>query len=301
MENKNIDGKTVSQILYQELRKYTETKSKKPTIVDISIGEDFGGLVYAKMKKQTLEREVNFDFINKHFKTITKDNLIAYINELNANSSIDGIMIQLPLPADLEKYEREILDTIDYKKDIDGLTTTTLGKLFTNQSCLAPCTPSGIINLLKIYNVDLIGKNVVIINRSNIVGKPLEQLFLLENATTTLCHSKTKELKDITSKADILVVAMNKQEYITDEYIAPGAIVVDIGVHKNHDGKIVGDVSYSSVYDKISLITPPTGSVGPMTIAMLAYNAAKSLYGEEINDVLERGIEKSKKIIRTGK
>lgn len=301
MENKKIDGKTVSKVLYEELRRYAENKNKKPKIVDISIGEDFGSLMYAKMKKQTIERETGFEFISKHFETISKEDLINYINELNNDSSINGIMLQLPLPGELRYHEREILDTIDYKKDVDGLTTTTAGKLFTNQPCLAPCTPLGIITLLKVYDIDLVGKNVVIINRSNIVGKPLEQLFLKENATTTVCHSKTENLKDITKTADILVAALNKQEYITDEYIKEEAIVIDVGVHKNSEEKTVGDVDFNSVYEKVTLITPPTGSVGPMTISMLAYNAAKSLYGEEINQVLENGVQKAKQLIKNNR
>ena len=295
---KRIDGKTISKVLYQELKEYAQNQSKKPKIVDISIGEDFGSLMYAKMKKQTIERETGFEFISKHFESITREELINYVTELNNDENINGIMMQLPLPKDLRKFEREILDTINPSKDVDGLTTITAGKLFTNQNGFAPCTPLGIITLLKVYDIDLVGKNVVIINRSNIVGKPLEQLFLKENATTTVCHSKTKNLSDITKKADILVAGLNQQEYITEEYVKDNAIVIDVGVHKNNEGKTVGDVAFNSVYDKVELITPPTGAVGPMTITMLAYNSAKSLYGDEIDKVLEKGIEKAKELIK---
>lgn len=298
MENKKIDGKTVSKVLYEELKNYAQNKEKKPKIVDISIGEDFGSLMYAKMKKQTIERETGFEFESKHFESVTKDELKDYINQLNQDEDINGIMLQLPLPGDLKYYEREILDTIDSTKDVDGLTTTTAGKLFTSQKGFVPCTSLGIITLLKVYDINLVGKNVVIINRSNIVGKPLEQLFLMENATTTLCHSKTENLKDITSRSDILIAALNKQEYITEEYVKEDAVVIDVGVHKNSEGKTVGDVNFKSVYNKASLITPPTGAVGPMTISMLAYNAAKSLYGNEIDTILENGIEKAKELIK---
>lgn len=298
MENKKIDGRQVSKILYEELKNYSLNKDKKPKIVDISIGEDFGSLMYAKMKKQTIERETGFEFESKHFENVTKEELIDYINELNTDENINGIMMQLPLLGELRYHEREILDTIDPKKDVDGLTTTTAGKLFTRQKGYAPCTPLGIITLLKVYDIDLVGKNVVIINRSNIVGKPLEQLFLRENATTTVCHSKTKNLSDITKQADILVAALNQQEYITEEYVKDNAIVIDVGVHKNNEGKTVGDVDFNSVYDKVHLITPPTGAVGPMTITMLAYNSAKGLYGEDIDEVLEKGIEKAKKLLK---
>jgi len=298
MKNKRIDGKTVSKVLYEELKNYAESKDKKPKIVDISIGEDFGSLMYAKMKKQTIERETGFEFVSKHFEDITKEELIAYVNKLNNDEDITGIMMQLPLPGELRYHEREILDTINPEKDVDGLTTNTAGKLFTRQKGFAPCTPLGIITLLKVYDIDLVGKNVVIINRSNIVGKPLEQLFLNENATTTVCHSKTRNLSDITKNADILVAALNKQEYITEEYVKDNAIVIDVGVHKNSEGKTVGDVDFNSVYDKVELITPPTGAVGPMTITMLAYNSAKGLYGAEIDKVLETGIEKAKKLVK---
>lgn len=294
--NKNLDGKKISSLLYEELRNYIKEKNILPKIVDISIGNDFGSLMYSKMKKRKIEKELGFKVESVHFNKIEHNELIEYIKNLNDDKNINGIMLQLPLPKNLKDKERNILDTIDVNKDIDGLTSTSLGKLFVGKETFIPCTPKGVITLLKCYNVDLNGKNICIINRSNIVGKTLEQLFIKENATTTLCHSYTKELKNITKKADILIVAINNKKYITKDYIKKNAIIIDIGINKEND-KVVGDVDYNKVYSKASLITPPIGSVGPMTICMLCYNIALSIYGNEIEKVLETGINK----IRTNK
>lgn len=295
---KKINGTEVSKILYQELRKYILKQTQKPNIVDISIGDDFGSLKYAEMKKNKIEKETGFGFESIHYDSISKEELINYINELNETPNINGIMIQLPLPSYLSEYEREILDTIDFTKDVDGLTSRSAGLLMVGEDCLIPCTPLGIITLLKAYDIPLEGKNVSIINRSNIVGKPLEQLFLRENATTTVCHSKTIDLESITSKSDILVAALNKREFITEKYVKEGSIVIDVGVHENEQHKIAGDVDFNSIYQKSSLITPPIGGVGPMTIAMLAFNTAKSLYGKEIDTVLHNGIEIARKTLK---
>lgn len=296
--DKKLNGSEVSKFLYEELREYIISQSQKPNIVDISIGNDFGSLKYAQMKKKKISQETTIGFESVHYNQITKDNLINYINILNKDPNINGIMIQLPLPEYLKKYEREILDTISTKKDVDGLTSQNIGLLLVGEQNLTPCTPAGIITLLKSYSIPLEGKNVTIINRSNIVGKPLEQLFIKENSTTTLCHSKTKNLDSITQHADILVAALNQKEYITEKYIKQGAIIIDVGVHQNNLGQITGDVNYNSVYQKCSYITPPTGGVGPMTITMLAYNTAKSLYGEEIDTVLNNGINIAKKVLK---
>ncbi len=294
--DKNIDGKTVSKILYKELNDYLLKQKDMPTIVDISIGDDYGGLMYSKMKQEKISKETGIGFESIHFDKITYEELINYIITLNNNKNINGIMLQLPLPDYLESREREILDTIKPEKDVDGLTTTSSGELAVGNDTFIPCTALGIEVLLKSYDIDLEGKNIAIINRSNIVGKPLALLMLKDNTTPTICHSKTNNLKDITNKADIIVAALNKKEFITGDYIKDGAIVIDVGVHKNNEGKTVGDVNFDDVYEKSSLITPPTGSVGPMTICMLAYNAAKSMYGSEINNILENGISKAKNL-----
>ena len=288
--NKNIDGMLVSKVLYKELNDYLLKKDIIPNVVDICIGNDFGCLMYSKCKKKRISKETCINFKCVYFEDISYLELKRYIEELNNDDEVTGIMLQLPLPKHLEKYERDILDTIDYNKDIDGLTTMSIGKLSSNGDSLVPCTALGIESLLKVYDVWLEGKLVAIVNRSNIVGKALMYLMLRNNASFVMCHSKTKNLSLITRQCDIVIVGVNKSEYITSEYVKDGAVVVDVGVHSN--GR--GDVDYYDVYDKVSLITPSVGGVGPMTVCMLAYNAAKVVYGDEVNDVLERGILKAK-------
>lgn len=296
---KRMNGTLVSEVLYDELRAFLELKGDKPLqLVDISVGNDFGGEMYANMKKKKLEKMVGYLVESRHFDSISYDDLVSEIESINNDNKINGVMLQLPLSKELNDHERKILDHIDWRKDVDGLTTSSIGRLVVGEVSLEPCTPKGIITLLKVYGVDLVGKNVVIVNRSNIVGKPLEQLFLRENATTTICHSKTKNLSEVCSSADIVVAAMNKQEMVDSSYVKDGAIVIDVGVHKNSEGKTVGDVKFDDVYDKSSLITPPTGGVGPMTICMLAYNTAKAKYGNEVDTVLEKAIEKAKVLVK---
>lgn len=291
---KKISGIEVSKILYEELRNYLLTRENPIHVVDISIGDDFGGQMYSKMKQKKISKETGIDFESIHFTDINKDKLESYIEMLSKDSEITGIMLQLPLPGILKDYEREILDKISPTKDVDGLTTSSIGKLVLGEDTLIPCTPKGIETLLHAYDVPLEGKKVAIINRSNIVGKPLAHLMLQNNATPIICHSKTRDLKEVTRESDIVVAALNKQEAITADFIKEGAVVIDVGVHRNEEGKTVGDVDFASVYEKSSLITPPTGGVGPMTICMLAYNSAKSVYGKEVDEVLQQGIEKAK-------
>ncbi len=298
--NKKIDGSLVSEILYEELNKYLKAKQQLPTVVDISIGEDFGAKTYSKRKEKIITSKTKIKFISKHFDNITVEQLKEYIIRLNEDETITGIMLQLPLPSNLKEKEREILDTINPKKDIDGLTSKSIRNLRKNQNTLVPCTALGIETLLKVYDISLKSKRIAILNRSNIVGKPLEQLMLTKKAIPIVCHSKTKDLKEITKESDIVVVAINKQEYITEDFIKEKAIVIDVGVHKNKDGKIVGDVDFKDVYDKVSLITPPIGSVGPMTICMFAYNAVKCIYKTQVDKVLKRGIKRAKKEIKRG-
>lgn len=297
---KRIDGTLVSKILYDELNSFLDEKKdeSRGKVKIISVGDDFGSQMYGKMKKKKLTEIMGYSVDAEHYDEISLEDLIKVINDSNEDSNINGIMLQLPLPKDLARYERMILDQIDSKKDVDGLTSASLGKLMVGSSALESCTPKGIITLLKVYGVELLGKKVCIINRSNIVGKPLAHMFLKENATPIICHSKTSNLKDVSSDCDIVVAACNKQELIDSSYIKDDAVVIDVGVHKNSDGKTVGDVSYDDCYYKCSLITPPTGGVGPMTICMLAYNTAKAKYGDEVEMVLDRGIEKAKMLVK---
>lgn len=299
--DKRINGLYVSDILYEELNKYLFKKRKVlPRVVDLSIGNDFGGQMYAKMKEKNITSKTIINFMSVHFDEMPIEVLEQYITSINADKTITGMMIQLPLPENLKGEERRVLDMISPKKDVDGLTSLSAGKLSTGDTTLIPCTPRGIEMLLKAYDVPLEGKKVAIINRSNIVGKPLAELMLQNNATPIICHSKTQNLESITRDCDIVIAALNKQEYITEKFVKEGAVIIDVGVHKNKNGKTVGDVAFDKVYDKVSLITPPTGAVGPMTICMLAYNSAKSIHGEEVDEVLYNGIEKAKRLIKTG-
>lgn len=299
--DKRINGLYVSDILYEELNKYLFKKRKVlPRVVDLSIGNDFGGQMYAKMKEKNITSKTIINFMSVHFDEMPVEVLEQYITSINADKTITGMMIQLPLPENLKGEERRVLDMISPKKDVDGLTSLSAGKLSTGDTTLIPCTPRGIEMLLKAYDVPLEGKKVAIINRSNIVGKPLAELMLQNNATPIICHSKTQNLESITRDCDIVIAALNKQEYITEKFVKEGAVIIDVGVHKNKNGKTVGDVAFDKVYDKVSLITPPTGAVGPMTICMLAYNSAKSIHGEEVDEVLYNGIEKAKRLIKTG-
>lgn len=298
MEGNKMTAGIVTKVLYQNLRDFISTKKRIPNVVDISIGNDFGGQMYAKMKKKKIEAETGIGFQSIHFDDIHVASLIDYIERLNKDASIDGIMLQLPLPGELHKYEKTILNLIDPSKDIDGLTSASMGKLACGENSFVACTALGIETLLKCYNVELDGSMVGIINRSSVVGKPLSQILLNDNATPIICHSHTKDLKDVTRNCDIVVAALNKQEFITPDYIKTGAVVVDVGVHKNSEGKTVGDVSFDDVSKKASLITPPTGAVGPMTICMLAYNATKSNYGSDVDKLLESGIEEVKKLTK---
>lgn len=287
---KVIDGIKVSNILYEQLNKYLE-KHHPPRVVDILIGEDLAGKIYLERKAQVITSKTKIQVICKHFKKITYEKLIDYIKKLNKDNSITGIMIQLPLPDNLKNCERKILDTIDPKKDIDGLTTTSINNLKKDKDTLIPCTALGIEMILKAYKINLENKKVAIINRSNIVGKPLEQLMYKNKAIPIICHSQTKNLKEKTKECDIVIVALNKQEFITSDYIKKGAIIIDVGVHKDKNGKIVGDVDFDDVYKKVSLITPATKAVGTMTICMFAYNATKAVYGKRVKKMLEKSIK----------
>lgn len=299
MMNKKMNGTLVSEILYEELNKFLDEKSgERPSLIDISVGNDFGGEMYANMKKRKLEKMVGYSVESRHYDNLSLEDFCDILRGLNSDKDLDGIMLQLPLPENLRKYERKILECINQGKDVDGLTSASLGKLMVGESTFEPCTPKGIITLLKVYGIDLIGKKVCIINRSNIVGKPLGQLFLRENATPVICHSKTESLREISKRADILIAAMDQQEMIDDGYVKDGTVVIDVGVHKNADGKTVGDVNFDAVYDKCRHITPPVGGVGPMTICMLAYNTAKAKYGDEVEDILNKGIERAKILVK---
>ena len=266
--NKILDGKKLSLILQEDLKEKINKLSNSPNLTVVMVGEDKASKIYVKNKEKIAKKmgiDTNTIYLNSE---TTTDELLSIIERLNKDKSVNGILVQLPLPKHID--ENLVLEKISPLKDVDGFHPKNLGKLMINNASMIPCTPLGIIKLLDFYNIDLEGKNVVILGRSNIVGKPMLHLLLQKNATVTITHSYTKNLKDITKKADILIVAIGKSNFITKEYIKDNAIIVDVGINRV-DNKIMGDVDFNSVKDKVSFITPVPGGVGPLTITMLMY------------------------------
>lgn len=266
--NKILDGKKLSLILQEDLKEKINKLSNSPNLTVVMVGEDKASKIYVKNKEKIAKKmgiDTNTIYLNSE---TTTDELLSIIERLNKDKSVNGILVQLPLPKHID--ENLVLEKISPLKDVDGFHPKNLGKLMINNALMIPCTPLGIIKLLDFYNIELEGKNVVILGRSNIVGKPMLHLLLQKNATVTITHSYTKNLKDITKKADILIVAIGKSNFITKEYIKDNTIIVDVGINRV-DNKIMGDVDFNSVKDKVSFITPVPGGVGPLTITMLMY------------------------------
>lgn len=264
-----IDGKELSTKIREELKSEIKTYMIKPCLAVIQIGNDPASDVYIKAKEKACS-EVGIYF--KHIKfeeTAREIEVINKILELNNDEYVNGILLQLPLP---EKFNAEkLINYIARNKDVDGLTDVNVGKLVNKKKCLVSCTPQGIMELLKAYNIDISGKSVVIVGRSNLVGKPLISLFLNNDATVTVCHSKTNNLSEFTKNADILVVAVGHKYLITKDMVKDGSVVIDVGINRE-DGKLYGDVDFDHVKEKVSYITPVPGGVGPMTVAMLLKN-----------------------------
>ena len=271
MNEKIIDGKKVSLERKELLKEKVKDLKEKLMLVVVSVGDNPASKVYVKQKEK-MALEVGYDFKNLHFDTITTKKLIKEIDNLNKDSKVTGIIVQLPLPNNLDKDL--ILNSVSPLKDVDGLTNINLLKLVKNEDSLIPCTPNGVMKLLEYYNIDLIGKRVVIIGRSELVGLPLFHLLLHKNATVTLCHSKTKDLKSYTKESDILIVAVGKKELITKDMIKDNSVIIDVGINRV-DGKIYGDVSCDAI-EVASLMTPVPGGVGPMTVISLMENVYKA-------------------------
>ena len=277
---KIVYGSELSLELKEKLKdKISELNySRKPTLAVILVGNDPASKSYVKGKDKALH-EVGMGSVMINFDAdITEDVLIGKIIELNNDSNVDGILLQLPLPAGMD--EAKILDYIDPDKDVDGLHRVNVGKLYLGEKGFVPCTPRGIIELLKRMDVDMEGKNAVVIGRSKLVGLPVSKLLLNENATVTICHSRTKNLKQICKTADILVVAIGKPKVINEEYVKEDAYVIDVGVNRV-DGKLCGDCDFDSIVDRCAAITPVPRGVGPMTITMLLYNTYDSFMMRE--------------------
>ncbi len=268
-----IDGKLVSTELKNALKKQIETYKIKPKLVVIQVGNNEASNVYIKQKIKCADAIGAICIHEKLDENITTSELINLINSLNQDESVNGMIVQLPLPKHIDEYA--VLNTIIPSKDVDGLTEINAGKLACSKPGLISCTPNGVIKLLKYYNIEIEGKKVVIVGRSNLVGKPLINLFLMENATVTCCHSKTVDLKHFTLDADILVVAVGKPKLINADMVKEGAVVIDVGINRLETG-LCGDVDFENVSKKASYITPVPGGVGAMTVAMLYNNLVET-------------------------
>jgi methylenetetrahydrofolate dehydrogenase (NADP+)/methenyltetrahydrofolate cyclohydrolase len=273
-----IDGKKISQELKDELKikveKYKE-QGKIITLAVIQVGNDKASSVYVGNKKKACEYIGINSLAYELEESTTEEELLNLIKELNNRDDVNGILVQLPLPKHIN--EDKVIETIDAKKDVDGFHPMSVGALSIGKKGFISCTPYGIIELLKRSNIEIDGKECVIIGRSNIVGKPMAMLMLRENATVTVAHSHTKNLKEIAKRADILIVAIGKPQFINSEYVKEGAVVIDVGIHRDENNKLCGDVDYEDVLPYVSAITPVPGGVGPMTIAMLMKNCVNAV------------------------
>lgn len=276
-----IDGKKVSEDLREDLKletkKFVEETGIQPHLVVVIVGNNPASMTYVRNKKRSCEAVGFKSAVIELADTITEADLLAQIDVLNQDDSVHGILVQLPLPKHIN--EDHIISAIDVKKDVDGFHPYQVGCLASGLDSLKPCTPAGVIELLKAYEIEMTGKHAVIIGRSHIVGKPLVQLLLEENATVTVTHSRTQNLSTLTQMADILIVAIGRPHFVTADMVKEGAVVVDVGINRLESGKLAGDVDFDTVESKASYITPVPGGVGPMTITMLLFNTLKSAKG----------------------
>lgn len=275
---KIIDGKHISQEIKDELKQEVaalKTSGRECALAVIQVGNDPASSVYVRNKKKACEyigiRSLSYELDEN----TSEDELLALIDKLNADSSVHGILCQLPLPKHMD--EDKVIKRISPEKDVDGFHPQNVGALVIGQQGFVSCTPAGIIQLLKRSNIQMEGKHCVVIGRSNIVGKPMALLMLRENATVTICHSRTRNLKELCKEADILIVAIGKPQFITADYVKEGAVVIDVGIHRDENNKLCGDVKYDEVEPVASAITPVPGGVGPMTIAMLMHNCVEAM------------------------
>lgn len=273
-----IDGKKIAQEIKDELREKVlalQEEGISVSLAVIQVGDDPASSVYVNNKKKACAyigiRSVSYELAEE----TTEEELLSLIDELNRDASVNGILVQLPLPSHIR--EEQIIRAIDPNKDVDGFHPENVGRLVTGGKGFVSCTPAGIIQLLKRSGITIRGKNCVVVGRSNIVGKPMALLMLREDATVTVAHSKTQNLKELCRQADILIVAIGKPQYITADYVKEGAVVIDVGIHRGEGKKLCGDVNYDEVFPSVAAITPVPGGVGPMTIAMLMNNCVDSV------------------------
>lgn len=273
-----IDGKLISTHIKGELKEEVAQLKEQgitPCLAVIQVGNDPASSVYVNNKKKACAY-IGIESLSYELdETISQDTLLELIAELNENEKVNGILVQLPLPRHID--ENAVIEAISPVKDVDGFHPETVGNMCIGTRGFLPCTPAGVIQLLKRSNIEIEGKECVIVGRSNIVGKPMAMLLLRENGTVTITHSRTKDLKEVTKRADILVVAIGKPKFITKEFVKEGAVVIDVGIHRNENNKLCGDVDFDDVVEKVSAITPVPGGVGPMTIAMLMNNCVETV------------------------
>ena len=275
---KIIDGKQISLDIKNELKekvaKYKE-QGIEITLAVVKVGNDPASAVYVRNKEKACE------YVGINSKTLalpeetTEEELLNVVKELNEDKNVNGILVQLPLPKHID--DSKVLLTIDSTKDVDGFHPVNVGKMVIGEDTFLPCTPAGIIEMIKRTDIDIEGKECVVIGRSNIVGKPMAMLMLKENATVTIAHSRTKDLKEVTKRADIIVAAIGKAKFVTADYVKEGAVVIDVGMDRDENGKLCGDVDFESVSKVASAITPVPGGVGPMTVTMLLVNCLRSV------------------------
>lgn len=273
-----LDGKKLSDKIKSDLKnEVTELKSKgiTPGLAVILVGEDPASQTYVSMKAKSCKDTGIYSVVHEFPKTITETELLDTIERINQNPNIHGLLVQLPLPAHIDTTK--ILESVAPHKDVDGFHPYNMGRLVTNLDSFVPCTPLGVMEMFKEYNIDLQGKDICVVGASNIVGKPMQALTLNANASVDICHIFTKDLKAHTLRADIVIVGVGKVNLITEDMIKDGAIVIDIGINRLDNGKLTGDVDFENVSKKCSYITPVPGGVGPMTIAMLLQNTIKAV------------------------
>lgn len=272
-----IDGKAIAKMKREEIAKEVAKLNAKgitPGLAVILVGDDPASQIYVRNKHRACKETGIYSREITLAKDTSEEDILALIDKLNADSAIDGILVQLPLPKQIDPDK--VIERISPHKDVDGFHPVNAGALLTGQEGFVSCTPLGIMELIKSTGQEISGKDAVVIGRSNIVGKPVAHLLLRENATVTICHSRTRDLKSICQRADILVAAIGKAEMITGDYIKEGAIVIDVGINRLESGKVVGDVAFEEASKKATYITPVPGGVGPMTITMLLYNTLLS-------------------------
>lgn len=281
METQLLEGKKLAEKMQSEMKVRVNSlleKGKIPGLTVLLVGEDKASQVYVRNKERQATKVGIKSEIIRLPETISEAALIEQVEQLNEDASVHGILVQLPLPKHIN--EQEVLRKIDYSKDVDGFHPMNMGNFLLGNASALPCTPYGIMELLKAYDISLEGKNALVIGRSNIVGKPMALMLMEKNATITIAHSKTKNLKELAQQADVLVAAIGRGHMITGEFIKPGAVVIDVGMNRDEEGKLIGDVDTASVMGIASYVTPVPGGVGPMTITMLLDQTIKKVEAE---------------------